>query len=1132
MPSRHDYRIGWICALPVELAAAQAMLDETHPSLPNIAGDRNAYLLGSIGDHNVIITCLPAGTYGTTAATATATQMRFSYRSIQCCLLVGIGGGSPVSEPDIRLGDVVVSEPMMRYGGVIQYDYGKALDGGQFIPTGVLDKPPEVLLKALARLKAEHMLHRSDIRDVYAEALDRYPRLRETFFHPGERDDRLFVAEYSHVGSVPNCDQCDTTMVYDRPCRPSREPRVLYGLIASADRDVRDAKTRDQLAQEHGILCFEKEAAGLMNIFPCLIIRGICDYSDSHACNRWHGYAAMMAAAYAKELMLFLPSHRIYAPEEVIRGPMLDSIDCGTVCDSISPIPADPSAVLPDHIPHPVQVTSPEPSISNTSSTKSSSYQNEEHDPIRSHESKKPSETLWTHGDILCASNPREELQAPADFLSRDPISAYMVDSDDSDSSNHTLQPRYTKTNSGRAKTSDISSLHDSYVKKNHDYVVFYHVKCSGEGVHENHKELAVYLDHPQLYKGDSKMSALRGRTEIDDVPKYLKRQDKVVFIVHKWLDCVEHFDTVQGLFHPLPTPNDPEIPESVKPYFFVLPKRSPLANISWETIELVSESLRVAVAHETGMDYHQLAHLDQSPNMKLLKRLMYYVSRSGNSPSFLAHDDRILFDILLGYIESTNTEEYEEVDRLLADGIVTEKYLLSLYGPRQILVSNVDDHPRAYMVEHALINRGSITLKLWFWHFDGRFSKETLEWHLHCPSSIPAERPIIIASLELYPLKYASSSTLNRLKTRGRIFWNCRRARLVAYDCPSAVTRTHERDSRFMVDAETYQKLHGASSDSFPEQPVFNHDALQNDEPPHDFVLLLPHEIQGFGLNDRKWRTLLVEHIRDINWNESAFDRLVLSHGKKNLIKALVTAHTQSARSTDIIEGKGNGLVMLFHGGPATGKTLTAEAVAELTRRPLYRLKCGDVGTGAAEVEKHLETVLLMCNAWGCVVLLDEADVFLEERRETDLRRNALVSVFLRVLEYYNGIFILTTNRVGTLDSAFKSRFHLAVHYPMLDIQGRYEIWLNFINDLNKTHPDVNIDDLRSHIQELSAVELNGRQIRNTVSTSLQLAQFCQTPLNYEHFKQVIGVTEEFENHFESTRGYPDIDWAGDRGI
>jgi nucleoside phosphorylase len=310
MPARHDYRIGWICALPLELAAAQAMLDENHPPLPNAAGDRNNYMLGSIGPHNIVITCLPAGVYGTTSATATVIQMRFSYESIQWCLLVGIGGGVGISgaKADIRLGDVVVSEPMLHHPGVIQYDYGKAVQGGDFVPTGTLDKPPEVLLKALARLKAQHMVHGSTAHLLHRQALNRYPLLQEEFSSPGPKQDRLFISGYYHEDpSVLTCDRCDPAMLQQRAHRLDGNTRVFYGLIASANRVIKDSKLRDQLSQLYGILCFEMEAAGVMNMFPSLVIRGICDYSDSHKNKRWQGYAAMAAAAYAKELILFVP---------------------------------------------------------------------------------------------------------------------------------------------------------------------------------------------------------------------------------------------------------------------------------------------------------------------------------------------------------------------------------------------------------------------------------------------------------------------------------------------------------------------------------------------------------------------------------------------------------------------------------------------------------------------------------------------------------------------------------------------------------------------------------------------------------------------------------------------------------
>jgi SpoVK/Ycf46/Vps4 family AAA+-type ATPase len=272
---------------------------------------------------------------------------------------------------------------------------------------------------------------------------------------------------------------------------------------------------------------------------------------------------------------------------------------------------------------------------------------------------------------------------------------------------------------------------------------------------------------------------------------------------------------------------------------------------------------------------------------------------------------------------------------------------------------------------------------------------------------------------------------------------------------------------------------------------------------------------------------SLLVQNLGKIHWNTQAFDRLVLKEHKKELIKALVTVHVATSKSTDVIEGKGNGLIILLHGGPGTGKTLTAESVAELTNKPLYRVTCGDIGTNPEDVEKYLESVLYIGAIWKCVVLLDEADVFLEERSMTDLQRNALVSVFLRVLEYYEGILILTSNRVGTFDEAFKSRVQLALHYPSLEYDGRWAIWSNFINGLRETSPDAKVDELKHKIDILARSSLNGREIRNTVKTAMQLAHFKKEPLDYSHFERVIDVANEFEKYLEDTHGHTADEWA-----
>lgn len=301
--SHDDYTVGWICALPIEMAAAKLMLDEVHEDLPLSSTDHNTYILGGIKGHNVVIACLPSGNYGLVSANTVAMQLLSSFHSIRFGLMVGIGGGVPNSVADIRLGDVVVSKPTGIYGGVVQYDYGKALSGG-FERTGMLNRPPQVLLTALSKLQSSHLIEGSRIAEFLADAKKKNPRQASIFTRPTQEDD-LFFSDYHHIDSCStNCNACDSTQIVSRPLRDDNEPRIHHGLIASGNQLVRDSKLRDRLSDELGVLCVEMEAAGLSNNFPCLVVRGICDYADSHKNKNWQGYASFIAAAYAKELLL------------------------------------------------------------------------------------------------------------------------------------------------------------------------------------------------------------------------------------------------------------------------------------------------------------------------------------------------------------------------------------------------------------------------------------------------------------------------------------------------------------------------------------------------------------------------------------------------------------------------------------------------------------------------------------------------------------------------------------------------------------------------------------------------------------------------------------------------------------
>jgi nucleoside phosphorylase len=215
--------------------------------------------------------------------------------------MVGVAGGAPAENVDIRLGDVVVSKPARNTGSVIQYDSGKLLAGGIFNQTGSLNSPSPEVLTTLSTMQAKHLTHPTS----FARYISNLP---SQFSSPGSEKDRLFDWSYDHVGGEA-CEACDETKVVRRISRASHLPIPHYGIIASGSQVMKDGRTRERLRKEYGIICFETEAAGLMNRFQSVVIRGISDYSDSHKNGTWKHYAAATAAAYAKEFLVTLSSH-------------------------------------------------------------------------------------------------------------------------------------------------------------------------------------------------------------------------------------------------------------------------------------------------------------------------------------------------------------------------------------------------------------------------------------------------------------------------------------------------------------------------------------------------------------------------------------------------------------------------------------------------------------------------------------------------------------------------------------------------------------------------------------------------------------------------------------------------------
>lgn len=301
--SYEDYEVVWLAARPLEMAAAVAMLDELHPSLPAIPGDTNSYTLGALSSGlNVALACLPSGHYGTDDAALVARSLRRTFPRLRIALLVGIGGGLPDKTPDLRLGDVVVGEK------IVQLDVRRDSASGVFRNNGAFSRPPHDLFTAVAKLRADCEGQGSNgLSDSVNDMMRRSPQMAD-YGRPASHLDVLFTSDYPHDATRPDCDGCSRSHAIARPTRWSYDPAIHYGVIASASQAISDSAHRAKLAEDFEALCVDTETAGVAEHLPCLIVRGICDYADSHKNERWQRYAAATAAAYAKSYLAVFAS--------------------------------------------------------------------------------------------------------------------------------------------------------------------------------------------------------------------------------------------------------------------------------------------------------------------------------------------------------------------------------------------------------------------------------------------------------------------------------------------------------------------------------------------------------------------------------------------------------------------------------------------------------------------------------------------------------------------------------------------------------------------------------------------------------------------------------------------------------
>ncbi|KAM0808329.1 putative P-loop containing nucleoside triphosphate hydrolase protein [Seiridium cardinale] len=495
---------------------------------------------------------------------------------------------------------------------------------------------------------------------------------------------------------------------------------------------------------------------------------------------------------------------------------------------------------------------------------------------------------------------------------------------------------------------------------------------------------------------------------------------------------------------------------------------------------------------------------------------------------------------ILLQYIDDSLEDEFKSHRRAITSEAkaINYEHLWTIFKPGTIVFLNFLGQPRAFKLLSFFYCTGDdagLGLSVEFVDFDGEmFGTRTTEFRIPKYSGTLRCEQLNVKPLELLATK---EKIRQYLVERGHRFEKLVGQNFMQYS-GVAVKRKDCGFERFnltgrvMIDCKTYHRLE--PNDAFSVTEIARSEAAKrqreirkhndgtglddfaegqvNDELLDEDRLLANATVRGFAFTHKRFLEFFVENLSQIEWNTKCFDQLVLDPAPKRTVQALVSMHARRSKDEvgafdDIVKGKGQGLVMVLHGPPGVGKTLTAECVAEWVRCPLYMVSSGDLGTDSTTLDDQLSRIMDMTSTWRAVLLIDEADVFLERRSLHDMQRNAMVSVFLRVLEYYSGILFLTTNRVATFDDAFKSRIHVPLRYTSLSAESRRSIWRNFCS---RVPGGTDIDE--EGLRRLAEHDLNGRQIKNVVKTAESLAAFEGTKLDVERLEEVTLIQAKFE--------------------
>ncbi|KAF5632038.1 P-loop containing protein [Fusarium sp. NRRL 52700] len=490
-------------------------------------------------------------------------------------------------------------------------------------------------------------------------------------------------------------------------------------------------------------------------------------------------------------------------------------------------------------------------------------------------------------------------------------------------------------------------------------YIVIHRVECPGSTpAHSHHPATSSYLDVPRLFADDNKASPLRGRIPDKDSQMRAKKDPTISFIIHRTYNCLEYHNTAfEALREASAHSGPPDLGSQL-----CLPNDADEAVAEGEYMEIVSNELNNAI------EAVKEANTPQSPIEKSLllgwKRehnmmapyLHFYHTRNllrDHVPQLPERQGQHM-NLFLEYLDREFSPDYEDAKNLfLGQGLVSRKHFHKLFGPREVIVTVEEGHHVAMVSKYPPLP-GSNPIRI-----------VTIPW----PKHVAEVDKVPIKSLGIFPLRF-DQQIEHRLRKRGEFFWQLRKPRLVLYTAPNQALDYRMENGRYMVDIETYRRAHSLNTtDNVIAEHIEEHLPLEVTEstspPAGNFTLLLPPTTYGFGLHDKKWRKLDIEYAADIVWNEDMFDMLAIEENEKDVIRALLP---DNEVSTDVTASRDRGRLILIHGISGIGKTFAAEALAELARKPLYRLAPYEVGKELNQVEDNIKEAFYLGDIWKAV--------------------------------------------------------------------------------------------------------------------------------------------------------------------